>query len=169
MISDAYSDPEGFVPIQFPGGAHSPFYSPIRTSPEDFTPLQFPDGYYLPKPDEIVPKQLELDLGIPPMSENLVLSANNQEFKRDLEQVLNDIKELLLAKNESYGDAALNPVRIFSKASATEQLKVRLDDKLSRLARGREDLIIEDVLLDFTGYLVLYKIAELRANRIGNS
>lgn len=142
MISDAYSDPEGFVPIRFP------------------------DGYYLPKPDDIVqPKQLELDLGIPSMPDYLFSSESNYEFKRDLEEVLNEIKELLLAKNESYGDAALNPVRIFSKASATEQLKVRLDDKLSRLARGREDLIIEDVLLDFTGYLVLYKIAELRAKR----
>lgn len=67
------------------------------------------------------------------------------------------IAELLLAKNRAYGDAALNPVRIFSRADAVEQLKVRIDDKLSRLARG--EAAGEDTELDLIGYLILLRVA----------
>jgi len=70
-----------------------------------------------------------------------------------------DIKELLLYKNKQYGDSALNPSRIFSKASAVEQLLVRIDDKINRIQKGAglvgED---EDVIQDLIGYLVLLKI-----------
>lgn len=71
------------------------------------------------------------------------------------------IEELLLAKNEAYGDSMLNPLRIFSKASPVEQILVRIDDKLSRLVRG--DAAGEDVVLDTIGYLVGLRIAERRA------
>ena len=37
-----------------------------------------------------------------------------------------EIAHLLIEKNISYGDSALNPARIFSSADATEQLKVRM-------------------------------------------
>ncbi len=67
------------------------------------------------------------------------------------------IEALLLEKNEAYGDSALNPVRVFSKADAVEQLRVRIDDKLSRLMRGNP--AGEDVILDLIGYLVLLLIA----------
>jgi len=71
-----------------------------------------------------------------------------------------EIKELLLKKNEKYGDSALNPVRVFSKSSAQEQLLVRIDDKLSRIQRGIGLLASdEDVIQDLIGYLILLKIA----------
>jgi hypothetical protein len=66
------------------------------------------------------------------------------------------IAEMLCAKNAAYGDSATNPVRIFSKASTEEQLLVRLDDKLSRLARG--GAAGEDVIADLIGYLILLRI-----------
>lgn len=69
--------------------------------------------------------------------------------------------EFLLDKNRKYGDSALNPIRIFSKASAVEQIKVRIDDKLSRIANQQDDED-EDVILDMIGYLVLLKIAMKR-------
>ena len=70
------------------------------------------------------------------------------------------IKELLLAKNRAYGDSALNPVRVFSNADPVEQIKVRLDDKLSRLSRGKDtDAVPEDTLNDLMGYLVLLSVA----------
>lgn len=72
----------------------------------------------------------------------------------------NVIREMLLKKNAAYGDSALAPVRIFSKASPVEQILVRLDDKLSRLARG--SAAGEDVVLDLVGYLVLLRIAQRR-------
>ena len=79
--------------------------------------------------------------------------------QEEISAVCNDIKELLLYKNKQYGDSALNPSRIFSKASAEEQLLVRIDDKLNRIKKGAglvgED---EDVIQDLIGYLVLLKI-----------
>ena len=74
--------------------------------------------------------------------------------------VCNEVKELLLEKNKKYGDSALNPSRIFSKANAVEQLLVRIDDKLSRIKSGAGLLANdEDVIMDLIGYLVLLKIA----------
>ena len=55
------------------------------------------------------------------------------DFESKVSSILNEIKELLVAKNEKYGNSALEPIRVFSKASASEQILVRLDDKLSRL------------------------------------
>lgn len=66
------------------------------------------------------------------------------------------IKAMLLQKNAAYGDSAMNPVRVFSKADPVEQLKVRIDDKLSRLMKGAN--AGEDVVLDLIGYLVLLRI-----------
>jgi hypothetical protein len=59
----------------------------------------------------------------------------------------------LCAKNQAYGDAALNPLRVFSSASPDEQLRVRIDDKLSRISRGAA--AGEDAIVDLAGYLVL--------------
>lgn len=71
-----------------------------------------------------------------------------------------DIRGLLLQKNLAYGDSALNPIRIFSQADSAEQLRVRIDDKLSRLARGDHDWENEDTIMDLAGYLVLLMIAQ---------
>lgn len=88
------------------------------------------------------------------------MQTNQERFKSDLDNVLNEVRQLLVAKNEAYGDSALDPVRIFSKASPLEQLQVRIDDKLSRLARGAE--AGEDVIQDLLGYLIIYRIQHNR-------
>lgn len=75
------------------------------------------------------------------------------------------VKELLLAKNKAYGNSALDPVRVFSKSDPVEQLKVRIDDKLSRLLRGEGSLpdeSLNDTITDLLGYFVLLKIALAR-------
>ena len=68
-----------------------------------------------------------------------------------------EVADLLAGKNAAYGNSALDPVRIFSRADPIEQLKVRIDDKLSRLARG--DAAGEDVEWDLLGYLILLRVA----------
>lgn len=68
------------------------------------------------------------------------------------------LAEMLIAKNLAYGNSALDPVRIFSMASPVEQIRVRLDDKLSRLKRG--SAAGEDVITDLLGYLILLRLAE---------
>jgi hypothetical protein len=79
------------------------------------------------------------------------------DIASDISEACDAIKEILLEKNRQYGNSALEPVRIFSKASNEEQILVRLDDKLSRLARGTAGG--EDVILDLIGYLILLRIS----------
>jgi hypothetical protein len=67
------------------------------------------------------------------------------------------IKAMLLQKNAAYGNSALEPVRIFSKANTVEQLLVRIDDKLSRVMKGKA--AGEDVISDLIGYFILLLIA----------
>lgn len=69
------------------------------------------------------------------------------------------LKNMLIEKNRKYGDSALNPKRIFSRSSAVEQIKVRIDDKLSRLSNQQPDED-EDVVSDLLGYLILLKVAQ---------
>jgi len=69
---------------------------------------------------------------------------------------LADVAGLLYEKNRKYGDSAARPLRVFSRATAVEQLLVRLDDKLSRVAKGAGLLATdEDVIRDLVGYLAL--------------
>jgi hypothetical protein len=70
-----------------------------------------------------------------------------------------ELKELLLEKNRKYGDSAINPCRVFSKASATEQILVRMDDKINRI-KNRQNDEDEDVIKDLAGYCILYMIAK---------
>ena len=81
---------------------------------------------------------------------------NNVE--KEIDSICKQISDFLIKKNRSYGNSALDPVRILSKCDNIEQLKVRIDDKLSRFARGTEYLGDND-LDDLIGYLVLLKIA----------
>ena len=81
-----------------------------------------------------------------------------KDFEQEVTAVLWGVGEMLKKKNAAYGDSALSPVRIFSKADPVEQILVRIDDKLSRLARGMA--AGEDVEDDLMGYLVLLKIAK---------
>ena len=70
------------------------------------------------------------------------------------------IKELLLAKNKAYGNSAIEPIRVFSKASNIEQILVRLDDKAARLQRGLGSADEEDVIKDMIGYLILLRVCK---------
>ncbi len=74
---------------------------------------------------------------------------------------LESIALLLIEKNKAYGNSALDPVRVFSNASPDEAIRVRLDDKISRLVRGHA--AGEDTLFDLIGYLFLLRIYETRS------
>lgn len=80
------------------------------------------------------------------------------QFIEDLNETLKDIRQILIEKNDKYGNSALQPVRIFSKSDQLEGIRVRIDDKLNRLM-NRKDNEDEDVITDLIGYLILYKIA----------
>ena len=79
-------------------------------------------------------------------------------FNEEVVKVLDDIRDLLIAKNAKYGNSALEPLGVFSQLSAKEGLLVRIDDKLKRIKNGSLDRDDEDVINDLIGYLVLLKI-----------
>ena len=81
---------------------------------------------------------------------------NEDESSFKISKTMTEITTFLLDKNQQYGDSALQPIRIFSTADKTEQIKVRIDDKLNRLMQGNASLESdEDVVKDLIGYLVL--------------
>ena len=72
--------------------------------------------------------------------------------------VCHEVAHMLIEKNISYGNSALDPVRIFSTTDSTEQLKVRIDDKLNRV-KNNQGFAGDNDIDDLIGYLILYKIA----------
>lgn len=77
------------------------------------------------------------------------------------------VKKLLLAKNKKYGNSALEPAQIFSRSQTTEQIRVRIDDKLNRIKNYKETDIDEDTIEDLIEYLILLKIALRIENNVG--
>jgi hypothetical protein len=80
--------------------------------------------------------------------------------QQTIANICDNIKSMLIEKNKSYGDSALDPIRVFSKASSDEQIKIRIDDKLSRISRGSEFYGDND-LDDLIGYLILLKVSKV--------
>ena len=82
---------------------------------------------------------------------------------RQVQQLISEeckqLAELLIEKNRKYGNSAIDPCRIFSKADPLEQLRVRIDDKLSRIKNMQPD-DMEDPIHDLLGYLILYRVCE---------
>lgn len=91
-----------------------------------------------------------------------------KKFVDDLNVVVSEIVNLLIQKNAKYGDAVLTPLRVFSRSNIDEQIRVRLDDKLSRVA-NRHDDEDEDLTMDLIGYLLMLRISELRCKGILNA
>ena len=69
----------------------------------------------------------------------------------------NSLRDVVLEKNRRYGDSALSPINVFSKLSAGESIKTRLDDKISRIKNSSE--LRKNDCCDIVGYMVLLCIA----------
>ena len=80
-------------------------------------------------------------------------------MKAQIQSEMQKIMDLLIQKNNSYGNSATQPAKIFSKGDAVESISARIDDKLMRIAnRGINENTL-DTVDDLIGYLVLLKIA----------
>jgi glycerol-3-phosphate cytidylyltransferase-like family protein len=91
----------------------------------------------------------------------------DDEFRKSLRRELTTLEELLVSKNKKYGNSALEPIRTFSKLDSVEQIKIRIDDKLSRIKNAGMSGPDEDTVQDLMGYLILLRIAgKLTANNI---
>jgi hypothetical protein len=82
---------------------------------------------------------------------------SQESVKNEILTQVKLVAEMLVEKNKKYGNSAIQPKRIFSKASPVEQINVRIDDKLSRIANQQvnED---EDAEFDLIGYLILKRV-----------
>jgi hypothetical protein len=81
------------------------------------------------------------------------------ETQEKIIQVFNSMRDVVIEKNKRYGDAALAPRQIFSKLEPGEGIKVRIDDKLSRILNNAGEIRKNDVA-DLMGYLSLLAVAQ---------
>ena len=77
------------------------------------------------------------------------------------------LEEMLWQKNQSYGSSATYPIRVFSRLSVEDSLFVRIDDKLSRIARGDSSFDHEDTVLDLIGYLYILSLTIQDKSKVG--
>ena len=83
----------------------------------------------------------------------------NNEVEAGIMEECLEFADFLIKKNRAYGNSALNPCRIMSKANTIEQLYVRIDDKLNRLMNG-SDYPGDNDIRDIIGYLILLQVAK---------
>jgi hypothetical protein len=90
---------------------------------------------------------------------DLYLRSMDAPSGKKIFDACHEVAQMLIEKNVSYGDSALNPIRLFSGADSQEQLKVRIDDKLNRI-KNAQGFAGDNDIDDLIGYLILLKIAK---------
>ena len=79
--------------------------------------------------------------------------------QQKIHEIMGAMKDLLLYKNQKYGDSAINPKRIFYKGDSTNSILIRLDDKLGRVMSNTEEKPRINDVCDIIGYCVLLLIS----------
>jgi len=73
---------------------------------------------------------------------------------------LNYMRDLLIEKNLQYGNAILEPMKVFSsKVSNEDVILSRMDEKLARIVNSNDTT--EDAWLDLIGYSIFYLINKI--------
>jgi len=91
-------------------------------------------------------------------SQKVIVKIRRLSSQEKIKSISNSIRDLVLEKNKRYGDSALTPVNIFSKLDAGSSIKVRLDDKLSRIINSAE--LRKNDVADILGYLILLCVSQ---------
>lgn len=76
-----------------------------------------------------------------------------------IKEISDGMKDLLLYKNEKYGDSAINPKKIFYKGDSTNSILIRLDDKLGRVISNPDEKPRVNDVCDIIGYCTLLLIS----------
>ena len=79
------------------------------------------------------------------------------DSQQKIADVCDEMKNVLLYKNEKYGDSALHPNNVFYKGDSTNSIKIRLDDKIGRVKNCKETRIND--VTDIIGYCVLLLVS----------
>ena len=90
---------------------------------------------------------------------DIILHKPEEESKAAIKNKFDSIRDMVLEKNELYGNAALEPYAVFSNATPAERLRARIDEKISRYRTNKEG-DKESPLVDLVGSLVLLILAE---------
>ena len=84
--------------------------------------------------------------------------TETSETQEKIKEITNAMCDLLLYKNQKYGDSALKPKRIFYKGDATNSILIRLDDKLGRIMANADEMPRINDVADIIGYCTLLLI-----------
>lgn len=87
--------------------------------------------------------------------ENDKTATETSTTRRKITEITEAMRDLLLYKNERYGDSALNPKQIFYKGDATNSILIRLDDKLGRIMANTDKTPRMNDVTDIIGYCTL--------------
>ena len=79
--------------------------------------------------------------------------------QRKIREITEAMKDLLLYKNQKYGDSAINPEKIFYKGDATSSILIRLNDKIGRVKANPDDKPRINDVCDIIGYCTLLLIS----------
>lgn len=79
--------------------------------------------------------------------------------QQKIHEIMGAMKDLLLYKNQKYGDSAINPKGIFYKGDSTNSILIRLDDKIGRVMSNTEDKPRVNDVCDIIGYCTLLLIS----------
>lgn len=74
-------------------------------------------------------------------------------------EIMDSMKDLLLYKNEKYGDSALSPNNVFYKGDSTNSILIRLDDKIGRIKNNPDSLPRMNDVCDIIGYCTLLLVS----------
>lgn len=84
--------------------------------------------------------------------------ASNTETQEKIIAITEAMRNLLLYKNQKYGDSALQPKRVFYKGDAVNSILIRLDDKIGRIMANTESAPRINDVADIIGYCTLLLI-----------
>lgn len=93
------------------------------------------------------------------MKKQYVQSAYESTTQEKITEITEAMKDLLLYKNQKYGDSALNPKGIFYKGDSTNSISIRLDDKIGRVKANKEAKPRVNDVSDIVGYGILLLIS----------
>ncbi|WP_149554556.1 hypothetical protein [Treponema pectinovorum] len=82
-----------------------------------------------------------------------------ENTQQKISEITEAMRDLLLYKNQKYGDSALKPKQIFYKGEATDSIMIRLDDKLGRIMANTDSIPRINDVADIIGYCTLLLIS----------
>ena len=85
--------------------------------------------------------------------------STHTETQEKIIEITEAMRDLLLYKNQKYGDSALSPKQIFYKGDVVDSILIRLDDKIGRIMANTESTPRINDVADIIGYCTLLLIS----------